>query len=439
MGLEQNSSFLRANQKEKTFIEKIDKIFGSTILYNDEEEENKKTFALIQMQNRNISNIFKSDDDSSVMSDNLIKKIKENKNKQRARLFLLASIKTRKLWENKNEKETKDNSKNYYKKININNKALKEKRPEMQEIKRPRKDLLISLVKNDVDELLRRENEKTYLRHAKIKQLQKNLKNNLTFREKRKKNIENDTSMELMNQTNINKNNYRGFNMYMDNYKKMSQKEENKGNNKNNKSMINSYVNMNYKKIKAKRMQNEIKENIGDKTYNYKLSTYDQEKQKIFKYNNKLIKQKLNEDLHMNDTTNEDEYYNVNNNSKINRNFIFENSNSYMKNINNISDINNYKKIINRNNYMLSERNTNTKQNIQENSSRLIQKYKLYPFLNKNNLYRTKENSLLNSLSNTNTQTPRNKKKNIKQNEQNGKIIKKQKIKDYNKYINSKK
>ena len=88
---------------------------------------------------------------------------------------------------------------------------------------------------------------------------------------------------------------------------------------------------------------------------------------------------------------------------------------------------------------MLSERNTNTKQNMQENSSRLIQKYKLYPFLNKNNLYRTKENSLLNSLSNTNTQTPRNKKKNIKQKEQNGKKIQKQKIKDYNKYINSKK
>ena len=111
------------------------------------------------MQNRNISNIFKSDDDSSVMSDNLIKKIKENKNKQRARLFLLASIKTRKLWENKNEKENNYNSKNYYKKININNKDMNEKRPEMQEIKRPRKDLLISLVKNDVDELLRRENE----------------------------------------------------------------------------------------------------------------------------------------------------------------------------------------------------------------------------------------------------------------------------------------
>ena len=53
---------------------------------------------------------------------------------------------------------------------------------------------------------------------------------------------------------------------------------------------------------------------------------------------------------------------------------------------------------------------------LKENSSRLIQKYKLFPFLKKNNLFRVKENSLLNSLSNTNTQTPRNKKKKIEKN-----------------------
>ena len=152
LDLKENSSFLRANQKEKTFIERIDKIFNSTILYNDEEEENKKTFALIQMKNRNISNILKTDDNSSDMSDTLIKKIKEYKNRKKARLFLLASIKTRKLWDNKNNKENKninDNNKIIYKKIN-NNKFLREKRQEMQEIKKPRKELLISLVKNDV-------------------------------------------------------------------------------------------------------------------------------------------------------------------------------------------------------------------------------------------------------------------------------------------------
>ena len=83
LDLKENSSFLRANQKEKTFIERIDKIFNSTILYNDEEEENKKTFALIQMKNRNISNILKTDDNSSDMSDTLIKKIKEYKNRKK--------------------------------------------------------------------------------------------------------------------------------------------------------------------------------------------------------------------------------------------------------------------------------------------------------------------------------------------------------------------
>ena len=120
-----------------------------------------------------------------------------------------------------------------------------------------------------------------------------------------------------------------------------------------------------------------------------------------------------------------------------NKNLIFENSNSYIKNINNISDINNYKKIINRNNYMLSERNT--KQNMQDNSSRLIQKYKLFPFLKNNNLFRTKENSLLNSLSNTNTHTPRNKKKKEEKKEQKGKLSKNPNTKDYTKFINKKK
>ena len=88
--------------------------------------------------------------------------------------------------------------------------------------------------------------------------------------------------------------------------------------------------------------------------------------------------------------------------------------NSYINNMNSISNSNNYKRIINKNNEISSERNS--KRSIDANTNRLIQKYKLFPFLKKNNLFRVKENSLLNSLSNTNTQTPRNKKKKIEKN-----------------------
>ena len=83
-------------------------------------------------------------------------------------------------------------------------------------------------------------------------------------------------------------------------------------------------------------------------------------------------------------------------------------NNSYVNNnLNGVNNSYNYKKIINRNILNLSE--TNTNKNIKENTSRLIQKYKLFPFLKKNGLFRSKESSWLNTLPNTNTQTPRNK------------------------------
>ena len=296
---------------------------------------------------------------------------------------------------------------------------------------------------------MKKEAEKTYLRNAKIRNMQKNIKENdkgLTFREEREKNIENEV-MKLINSGYFNKNKFSGFNMCMNNIKKKDKNEEKKENIKNKSAFINSYVNMNYNKIKAKRKKNEIKEEIEEKTNKNKLSYYEQEKEKILKFNSKLINKKLIEELQMNDTTKEDDYFNINHNSNIKyknnkldensnyKNFIFDPSNSYINNINGINTSNNYKKIINRNNEMLSERNTH--RNIQDNTTSIIRKYKLFPFLNKNDLLRSKENSLLNSLSNTNTQTSRKKKKKIDKNV--SELIKNANINKYNKYINKKK
>ena len=454
--LKQNSTFVKEKQKEATFIEKIDKYFNYSIINNDEEEENKKTFALIKMKNRNLSLLMKSHNNSSDTSNILGKRIKEdkikNKEKKKVKNFLLASIQTKRLWDNegKNNKDNKEknikNKNNMYKKIN-NNKVLKEKK---RENKKPKKDdLLINQVNKDVEALMKKEAEKTYLRNAKIRNMQKNIKEKdkgLTFREEREKNIENEV-MKLINSGYFNKNKFSGFNMYMNNIKKKDKNEEKKENIKNKSAFINSYVNMNYNKIKAKRKKNEIKEEIEEKTNKNKLGYYEQEKEKILKFNSKLINKKLIEELQMNDTTKEDDYFNINHNSNIKykqnkldensnyKNFIFDPSNSYINNINGINTSNNYKKIINRNNEMLSERNTH--RIIQDNTTSLIRKYKLFPFLNKNDLLRSKENSLLNSLSNTNTQTSRKKKKKIDKNV--SELIKNANIKKYNKYINKKK
>jgi len=451
--LKQNSTFIKEKQKEATFIEKIDKYFNFSIVNVDEEEEMKKTFALIKMKNRNLSLMKKSHNNSSDTSNILGRRIKEdkikNKEKKKVKNFLLASLQTKRLWQkegdNKIEKNSKDKN-NIYRKIN-NNKVIKDKK---QEIKKQKKDdLLINKVKKDVEALMKKETEKTYLRNAKIRNMQKNIKEKdkgLTFREEREKNIENEV-MKLINSGYFNNNKYSGFNRYMNNIKKRDKNEEKKENIKNKSVLINSYVNMNYNKIKAKRMKNEIKQEIESKTNKNQLSYYEQEKEKILKFNSKLINKKLIEELQMNDTTKEDDYFNLNHNSNVkykknkldessnNKNFIFDPSNSYINNMNSVNTSNNYRKIINRNNELLSERNTH--QNIEDNTSRLIKKYKLFPFLKKNDLIRSKENSLLNSLCNTNTQTPRKKKKKIDKNV--GELIKNANVNKYSKYINKKK
>ena len=173
---------------------------------------------------------------------------------------------------------------------------------------------------------------------------------------------------------------------------------------------------MGYKKIEAKKKKNSE-------------SLYDKEKRKILNYNNKFIIPKKNTNKKINNEISyENNYYNMNNsvglNNKIskfdesshnNKNFIYENSNSYIRNLNSISNTSKiYKNNVNKSIEILSERNSI--QNLDDNSSRLIKKYKLYPFAKKEHLFRSVENSKLNSLSNTNTHTPKNKKKKIEQN-----------------------
>ena len=97
-----------------------------------------------------------------------------------------------------------------------------------------------------------------------------------------------------------------------------------------------------------------------------------------------------------------------------NKNLIFENS-SYINYINNnskfaslnISKI--YKKQKNKSIEYSNDRSSNDNRNSE--SKRLIQKYKILPFLKINNSIRTKENSALMSLSNTNVHTPKSKRK----------------------------
>ena len=401
----QNSSFLKIKQKETTFVQKMERYSNFSLINNEENEDFKKTSAFIQMKNKNFSSIIKSHNNSLDTSNVLGKPLKEDKNKnnfkKKANNSLFGSFKFKSLWENKDKNDNNrdfnnniNKQKNIYKKIN-NNKIIKEKR---KEIKQPKKNILSNKIKKEVDDLMKKEEEKTYLRHAKIKQLQSQIKEKekdkdkdkekdkaLTFREEKGKHLENE-AMKLIKSGFFNQKKYNGFNMYMNNIRKMDIKEEKKESNRNKSSMNYSYANLNYKKVKAKK-QNERKEEIGEKRCKNKLNSYEKEKEKILKFNNKITNKKINEELKMIDTTNEDDYYIINCNSKINykknkfdesnnnKNYIFDPSNSYINYINSNSNNNKFKKLNNRNNEISSERSNN--HNNPENSLRLIQKYKL--------------------------------------------------------------
>ena len=422
----QNSSTFKDKTKGegKTFVEEIDKIFSSSLITQKEEEENQRTFALIQMKNRNIFSLMKSNNTSTDTSKILGKPIYEENFENRKKKFLLESLKTKNLWDKKYNKDNryKNDKDNFYNKFVNNN---KNKINEKYKIKLLTNELLRREASKNQKEIKKKNTEKAYLKQAINKQKQqkqkKILQKELTLKERKEKVLEND-AMELIRSGILNKKINSEINMYMNNYKKLAQKEEKKEEKKeNNKNTgVKSYVNMNYKKIKAKKNNNNNKSDFG---------LYEEEKRKILKYNNKLINLKMTGGIPNNNFTYDEDYYNVNkannnsgNNIKKNiidestnnKNFIFENSSSYFNNLNSVNNSNFNNMINNKSNEISSERNLN--QNINKNTTRLIQKYKLFPFLKKNNVFRVKENSGLISLSNTNTHTPKNKKKKIEKN-----------------------
>ena len=403
-----NSSFIK--EHHKTFLEEVDKYFNSNTLVKPEEENNQKSVILNPMKNRNISSLMKSHNSSANTSFILGKDLIKEKIKTRKNNFLLASIQSRKLWKNFD----KNNNNNVVNKI-INDKNVNE---DKCKLKKHKKGLLNNKYSTKINNVRKIENRNTYLNKAMVKE-QQNLMRNKELKPKQIKenNLEKEALKKL--KTANNSKNITGINLYLNNYNKILKKEEKKESNQ----MLNSYTY--YKKIQQQKIGNDQKKGKEKKLNKNVLNSFEQEKEKILKYNSKLLSLKYN--IQNNVMEYEDEYYNINNNNSginyqknifedsiNNKNFIFENSNSYINNMNSISNSNNYKRIINKNNEISSERNS--KRSIDANTNRLIQKYKLFPFLKKNNLFRVKENSLLNSLSNTNTQTPRNKKKKIEKN-----------------------
>ena len=407
----QNSAFMKQDKKNKSFIDGMDSYFNSTKIKYEKDEDNNKNFELIKKKNRKLSSKNNSSSTNHLLG-RRIKKAQMNKDKQRKKNFLLASIKNQKLWKNDKQKdeEKKDilikNKKNNFKKLGV-----------QTNIQKNDNSLMNQLMK-DVDSLIKKETNKTYLRHAKIRQIQNNIKNNNL---KNKDDIEKEALkfLKYVNKKKITPEkqenfNYNEINKYMNNNKcNYYNKKEKEINSKLTK---NSYINAKYRKIDAKSKiisKEKINKNIN--------KSFDEERAKILRYNGKLINRKYifdQSDIQDNNYNNtfREGYFNIElNNNKKNRfeensnirNFILENNSYVNNNLNGVNNSYNYKKIINRNILNLSE--TNTNKNIKENTSRLIQKYKLFPFLKKNGLFRSKESSLLNTLPNTNTQTPRNK------------------------------
>ena len=416
-----NNSFVKEKKHDKTFVGEIDKYYNFSIIKNNEDDELRKSFALVQKKNKYFNNSSYGKQKNFILNTNDIlgkqkyKKFNEDN-------FLLVSERTKRLWKNKSKDDNKEiNNKNIINKDIIkddNKKLIKYDLNHVKEIKEIQNDLLIDEVKKNKNSLKRGSFGKSYVQQAKMKQNQINKRDKeLTRRENREKELDNE-AINMLRSGMIHKNNYSEINKYMNNYNKLTKKEEKKENNINNNSYINTkkYKENNYKKIntKIKKSNNNL---------------FDKEKRKILDYNSKVINLKAKLDTKRNNNIDYDNiYYNLNNsagfnykNSKFNestynnKNFLYENSNSYMRNLNSnsISNSKNYKSNFNKN----SENNTlrNTKK-YDENTSRLIQKYKLYPFIKKDTLFRSVENSRLNSNSNTNTHTPKNKKKKIDKN-----------------------
>ena len=406
-----NSSFVKEQKHDKTFIGEIDKYYNFSIIKNNEEDDLRKSFVLVQKKNKyfNISS-FGKQKNSSLNTNDII-----NKQKNRKFLednFLLVSERTKKLWDSKPKDKNKENNNQDFIKED-NKKIIKY---DSNKVKGIQNDLLIDEKNKNKNSLKRISFGKSYVQQAKMKQNQINKRvKELTYREKREKELDNET-INMLRSGMIHKDNYSEINKYMNNYNKLTKKEETKENNINKNSYINTkYKGINYKKINTKNKKSN--ENL-----------FEQEKRKILNYNNKIINLKAKIDAKRNDDFDHNIYYNLNNsagfnykNSKFdentynNKNFIYENSNSYIHNLNSnsISNSKNYKSNFNKSSENNTQRNT---KKYDDNTSRLIQKYKLYPFIKKDTLFRSIENSRLNSNSNTNTHTPKNKKKAIGKN-----------------------
>ena len=511
-------------KKEKTFIEELDDInFNFSKINNEEEEENRKNFELIQKKNR--KNIYRTN--SNENSSNANSKIYNLKKKSEKSNKIIRLNKKDILLGNYNKRSNKSSNKKLNENISRREKSsIKKNRPssnksifdlekelesrirgsnlsninpnninkesslenteeitekiieEIHENKNRNQDLKFyndyknnSLIRNYIQNNIEsfsnnksnnksfKNNNYTYFLNKSNKKenninsqkgnkmiknmkdysfisnkINKNKQKDYGFKSKaeREKKLENEAikylQLELNNQTNLNKNrliNSSGveFNPYksvLNQYKKSSQQKIN--NNKNKKiekenEIISSYVEeMSNKKREKERKQYEanglmkqrnssIKNNYGLYIKEMNTKIFNGIKKKSFIKNDNNYSNLESFTSRINNKVNEESFNN--------KNLIYENS-SFANNINNNS------KYISNNNSFIYKKRTNKsieisndkKDGINSDTNRLIKKYKLLPFLKKDSLIRSKENSGLATLSNTNVNTPRSKRKN---------------------------
>ncbi len=435
--------------KDKTFIEEIDMLNFSKINNIEEEEEKKKNFSIIQKKKRIYSFKNNSLESLSQKNNNTFNQrnnLKKNKGilKLTKRDIILGNYNSSKIFESEklfSEKKYLKSKNN--KKINLNLKK------EFHQDKSNEYKFKTNIKKNNTN--IQKNNEKSfnkkkshdyikYKNHSLIKHLiqynktqkRKNSinksKNNISInytkflnfdvfpkknnnnenrfksQKERDKEIENEAleylKLELNSKNKINKNrlingsgvNNNLYKEFMKNNNYMKKRE--KGN-----EIIHSYMESIQKKRKEKKNnKNNKQQALYKKDIKKKMSFIKIEK-KFQQYN-----------FHFNDNL---ESYTSRANYKdiINKkNMIFENNNYINKINNNIK----YISLINSNSYKYrtnKSKDLYNNKNINSDSKRLIQNYKLFPYPKKSNSMKVKENSGMNTLSNTNAYTQRSKRK----------------------------
>ena len=510
-----STTIVNDSLKEKTFIQELNRRLNFSKIYNEEEdEENKKNFAVIQRKNRIYpyrnsskaslsdrksmkSNIFsrknstnknvsilkltkkdiilgnysnkKKDGNKTIIEKEYINNNKTNR-KDSLILFNLGKELGKSKSKNNINKKNKNDSQNNY-----NNNKSKEKKEKSSYDEKNKDNSLYknnSLIKHFIENS-KHQNKKNknnnilnnysyYLNnksnnnqrinneHSFISNKINNYHKDYGFKTKNEieKKIENEAKeylkKELNNKKNLNKKrliNSSGF--YANQYKNVLNKYKN--NQKNEKKVEKENI------LKTKKTENKEKENEIIYSYIESMSNKMKEKEKkehelkglATERNNRnnvsrLNKKQINEIMKFNGkekkySQNYSKMNDNNINSNINsytsrlyynkkgkfddstntNNIIFENS-SYINNINynskyvtlNNSKSNIYKKRTNKSNEISNDNIINDN----SDTKRLIQKYKLFPFLKKDNM-RSKENSGMATLSNTNAHTPRSKRK----------------------------